>query len=172
MDIRNALLKEQSKKQVDLIVNYISSNPKLFDELMQCFYSDNQKLKLRASWCLSYCIENYPPLLNPYLEKLLPILCQPVHQGIKRNIVRALMFVSLPEQYEAIVANTCFELLKAGDESIAVRANAMTVLANICRKHPDMKYELQQAIQLQLPYASTGFKARAKNILKQLNSIK
>jgi hypothetical protein len=53
-------------------------------------------------------------------------------------------------------------------EPIAVRVFSMSVLANITRHEPDLKKELRIIIEDQLPFASAGFRARAKKVLKEL----
>jgi hypothetical protein len=42
------------------------------------------------------------------------------------------------------------------------------VLGNIAQKLPDLKKELQLVVEDQLPYASAGYKSRAKKIIKTL----
>ena len=65
-------------------------------------------------------------------------------------------------------ADICFGYLVDHKETIAVRVFAMTVLGNICRREPDLGIELRLVIEEELPYASAGFKSRAKKILAEL----
>lgn len=43
INLREAILKEHSKKQCDTIVNYIGSDPKKFKELMKLLIVDEKK---------------------------------------------------------------------------------------------------------------------------------
>jgi hypothetical protein len=51
---------------------------------------------------------------------------------------------------------------------VAVKVFAMTVLSTIINDQPDLKKELKTIIEDQLPYASPGFVARARKIIKKL----
>ncbi len=82
-----------------------------------------------------------------------------------------LQFIDIPEELLGLTAELCFNFLNSGQESIAVKANAMTVLFNIVKKYPDLKEELKITIEEQLPFGSTGFKNRGSKILKALKKL-
>lgn len=168
MDIKEELLKEHSKSQALTIANYIGDNSNRFAELMALFLQENYRLNQRAAWPVSICVEKNPTLILPYLEVMINLLKKKTHDAVKRNIVRTLQFVKIPNELLGIAADNCFQLLTSSSEPIAVKVFAMTVIANICEKEPDLKQELTLVIEDQLPYASPGFKSRAKKIFKQL----
>jgi hypothetical protein len=149
-------------------VKYIGHDAKRFDQLIQLFLSDTYRISQRAAWPLSYCVEEYPELIKPHLAKVLKLLGkQGAPDAVKRNIVRFLQFIEIPKNHIGVVADTCFSLMDP-KEPIAVRVFSMSVLANITRHEPDLKKELRIIIEDQLPFASAGFRARAKKVLKEL----
>ena len=89
------------------------------------------------------------------------------HVAVKRNIMRLLQDIEIPQQLYGTLTDKCFTLLDP-KETIAVRVFSMTVLANIAKQEPDLKKELSIVIEDQLPYASAGFLSRAKQVLKEL----
>ena len=91
-----------------------------------------------------------------------------VHVAVRRNVIRILQRIDIPEKLVGEVATVCFDYLASPDEPIAVRVFSMTVLANIARKEPDLKNELRLLIELQLLYGSTGFRSRARQVMKMI----
>ncbi len=172
MNIEEALLTDRSKEMIKRIANYIDTDEKKFAKLMECFFSESQRLTQYASWAVNYCAENHPPLILPYLDQLLKNLDKPLHNSIKRNTIRLLTFIDIPEQHLGHVADLCFNYLNDPKEAIAVRVFSMTVLYHICLKEPDLSNELEVIIKDFLPHGSAGFKARGKKILLALQQLK
>ena len=167
MDIKAALLQEHSKTQAQRIAAYIGSDPERFRELMLLFFKGEYRITQRAAWVLFFCTANYPMLTQPYLNPLISNLEQPVSNAVKRNTLRHLQSIPIPPNLQGQLATVCFNFLM-GSEPVAIKAFAMTILANLAQSEPDLGRELKIIIQDQLPYASAGFKARARTILPQL----
>lgn len=170
MNLREALLKEHSKKQTMIIVNYIGDDEKKFAELMQLFLYHEYRVEQRSAWAVSYCAEVHPHLILPYMKPMIDLLKKKnVHDAVKRNIVRILQFIDIPKKYFAKLANACFDLLLSKEEPVAVKVFSMTVLANICKYEPALASELRLVIEDQLPYGSAGFKSRADKVLREIS---
>ncbi len=169
MDIKEELQKDSSPQQVESISDYVLGNPETFDELMQCFFSEDFRLAHWASNVVIKCVKKQNKWIDPYLERIVKDMEKPgAREAKKRNCVRLLQFVELPEKYMGDVADTCFKFLDSAKEAIAVRAFSMTVLYNITKTYPEIKNELIMMIEDHLPYGSAGIKSRGRNILKQL----
>lgn len=168
MNLEKEILKEHSKRQTLKIVNYIGNNPERFHELIKLVTKGTHRVSQRGSWPLSVCIERHPELVLPHLTTLLKLLERKnMHEAVKRNIVRLLQYIDIPKRHYGKITNTCFELMDP-KEPIAVRVFSMSVLANIAAHEPDLKKELRIVIEDQLPYASAGFRARARRVLKTI----
>jgi hypothetical protein len=165
MNIKKEILKEHSKRQTEKVVNYIGNSPARFNELIRLFFEGPYRVTQRAAWPLSYCVEAHTELIKPHLKAILKMLDRKdIHDAAKRNIMRLLQYIEIPKKLYASVINHGFALMDPG-EPIAVRVFAMTVLANIARKEPDLKKELRIVLEDQLPYASAGYLARARKVL-------
>lgn len=169
MNIKEELLKEHSKVQVIRLSTYIGDDPSRFKILMDIFFNSEYRITQRASWVVSYCVQNHPKLIRPYLKKMILHLAKPgLHDAVKRNIVRILQFVDIPRSLWGHVVTNCFQLLNSASEPIAVKVFSMTVLFNIAKHEPDLQSELKMMIEDQMPYASAGFISRGKKILSAL----
>ena len=174
MDIRDQLLVEHSKQNTLAIAGYIGNNSERFSVLMDLFFNDPNKSRVvqRAAHVLSFCLDKHPDLITPHLEALIHNLKEDnVHVAVRRNTVRALQTITIPEELLGDTWNICFTYLSSAEEPIAVKAFSMTVLYNICKKLPELKEELQIVIEDQLPYGSSGFKNRAHKVLKGLTKL-
>jgi hypothetical protein len=169
MNLVEALAREHSRAQCQRIVRYIGHNPRRFAGLVKVFLAGPYRLTQRAGWPLSYCVRHSPDLVKPHLRKIIENLDKPgLHDAVKRNTVRLLQFIDIPDKMLGVTANACFRLFGNAKEPIAVRVFAMTVLTQIALRQAGLKDELIVMIEDQLPHASPGFLSRATRLLKQL----
>ncbi len=174
MDIRQALLKEHSKKQMMSIADFIGEDKKRFSELMKLFLGKEYRVTQRAAGVVNICVSIYPGLLNGWLEKIIRNLTQPgLPDAVKRNTVRILQFMNVPSRLQGLLAESCFHFLQSSSEPVAVKVFSMTVLANLCKSEPDLQQELKLILKEQAVHGSPGFLARSRKVLKELerNSV-
>ena len=171
MAIRDDILKEYSKAYTVHLAEKIGPNQEAFDELLEAFLHDEWRVTQRAAWIVSHCIDRHPWLIEKHIEAVLLNLKNDVNIAVKRNTVRILQFVDIPEDQMGLAAEICFDFLNSGKEAIAVKAHAMTILFNITKKFPELRDELQIAIEDQLPFGSEGIRSRGKKILKELSKL-
>ncbi len=141
MNLEAELLKDFNKAHIVKIANYIGKNEQLFDKLMQLFLQGSYRISQRASSVLSYCTKKYPALIGPHLPTCLENLKKPVPDAIKRNTIRMLQHIDIPEELLGTTAESCFKLLSSRKEPVAVKVFAMTVLANIIKKEPGLEHD-------------------------------
>ena len=170
MNIRTALLKEHSKKQCAAIVKWIGSDQKRFDELFELFLNDEYRVVQRAGWPLSYCVEDHPEFIQRHFKKLLKNLNKKgIHEAVKRNTVRLLQYVDIPEKFHGEVMDVCFRYISSPTEAVAIKAFSLTVLQNLARKYPEIINEIKLVIDERWDYESIAFKTRAKKLLKEFS---
>ncbi len=170
MDFGKLLERSHSKATTVLIVNSIIKDPSLLNGLMDVFLKGNSRLRQRASWPISFIAEKQPTVMQKVIPQLTTELEKTEqHPAIYRNILRTFQYLSFPEEYEGKILNRSFELLNAVEQPIAVKVFAMTVIANLAEKYPDIKQELKASIETLLPNGSPGIKSRGKKLLKKLN---
>ena len=172
MDIRSALLQEHSKQQTLLIANYIGDDQERFDSLMELFFKEEYRLVQRAAWVVSHCAEQHLSLIMPHLPRMVAYLTKEnVHTAVRRNLVKVLAGLDIPEDLMGAVADACFTFLANPKEQAAVRVYAMQVLYNLCQKELDLANELILLIEDALPHGSAAIRARGRKILKQLKGF-
>jgi len=172
MDLKAAILKEHSKPQAIFIRDYIGDNQALFDKLMTHFFSNEYRVTQRAAWIMTHCTEKRPHLIKPYLAKMVNNLKdEKIHVAVKRNTIRLLQKIAIPEELMGTVADLCFNFLANPNETVAVRIFSMSILGEFCKKEPDLAGELRIIIEEFMPHGTAGFRSRGKKTLKALQKL-
>ncbi|MBI3140075.1 MAG: hypothetical protein HYZ15_15980 [Sphingobacteriales bacterium] len=172
MSLRDTILKEHSKANCLKIVGWIGSDQKKFNELFRLFLSDeNSSVIQRASWPLSYAVEAHPAFIRPHFSKLLKNLKKPgLHDAAKRNTLRMLQDLDIPERFRGDLMNTCFEYIESVSEKPAIKAFSLTILYNLSLQYQDIRPELKTIIEDRWEYETAAFRSRARKILKAIAS--
>ena len=171
MNILKELEQNHNKASTLQIVEYVGSDKKRFEELIKLFFSKNNRISQRASWPLGYAAIAHPELIYSYLEQMIQNLENPIHNAVKRNTIRIMGELDIPESLLGAAADVCFRFLDDPKEAIATRVFSMEVLLNITKKEPDLANELRIVIEDHYDHGSAGFQARGRKILKELTKI-
>src|SRR6187402_3127701 len=171
MNIQKALLVEYYRIQAEKIAKYIGDKPDRFKELMELFFGNEYIITQRAAWVMSISARKHTELIQPFLKKMIYNLEKEVHDSVKRNTVRILQEIEIPEKLIGKAADVCFKLLSNSSEAVAIKAFSMTVLLNITKKEPDLKNELKILIEDQMPFAKAAFLSRGRKTLKELEKL-
>jgi hypothetical protein len=166
MDLRAAILQEHSKAQSLKIVAWVGSDNDRFRTLLDLFLHGEYRVAQRSAGMVGKIADVHPELIIPRLDVIVNKMSEPgVHVAVKRNVIRLLQGIEIPEKLHGVVMNSCFELLADPKETIAVRVFSMTVLSNLSKSYPDIRQELKAIVSDILEQeASAGFKARARNL--------
>jgi hypothetical protein len=171
MNIQTALQAEHSKALTLRILHYIGDDANRLEELMLCFFSKDYRLCQRASWTVGYVAEKNAALIEPYLERMLLNLNNPVHDAIMRNTMRVFRELpTIPDDLLGLTADVCFKYVTTPSVPIAVRAFALRILEKVCRKVSELKEELLFICEDWLQNETApGLRGTAKDVLKKLN---
>ena len=169
MKLHEQILKEHSKANCNAIVQWIGNSQQRFDQLFDLFLKDEYRVVQRAAWPLSYTVMAHPEFIKKHFSKLLKNLDKPgIHNSVKRNTVRLLQDIQIPEKFQGQVMDICFGYISCPTEFVAVKAFALTILENLSKKYPEIRSELKTIIEDRWDYESAAFRARGKKILKSL----
>jgi hypothetical protein len=169
MDLEAEILKEHSKRQAVKIGKWVGKDQRRFRQLMELFLRGERIITQRSVWVVSYCVENHPDLVEPWLKSMLEKMQESgVHDAVKRNVTRILECVEIPESLMGRIVSICFENLGSIDSPIAVKAYSMGVLLKISQREPDLKHELKAMIEQMVPFVGPALQARGHQVIRQL----
>ena len=169
MKLREEILKEHSKAQCIKIVKWVGTDQKRFDELFYLSLNDEYRVVQRSAWPVSYCVIAHSVFIKKHWNKLIKNLQRPnLHDAVKRNSVRLLQDINIPEKYRGEIMDICFKYLESPTEAVAVKVFSLTVLGNMAKHYPEIIPEIKLLIEDQLPQQTKAFKTRAKKTLNKL----
>jgi hypothetical protein len=93
------------------------------------------------------------------------------HDAIRRNALRILEDVDIPEKYCGVLFEISNAYLHNINEPIAVRAFSISVMYNIAKKYPDLNNEVKHNAESLLHCGIPALESRSRNILKQLKNL-
>jgi len=171
MNLREQLLKEHSRANCDTIVNWIGDRQERFNELFQLFLSDEYRVVQHAAWPLSYAVIQHPQLIKKHFTKLIGSLRKPgIHAAVKRNTMRLLQDIDIPQKYHGRIMDACFTYIAAPAEPVAVKAFSLTVLEKLSSRYPEIIPEIKLLIEENYDRETPAFRVRAKKFLKKINN--
>ena len=172
MNIKEQLQVDLSRVNADYIAGYIGTDSEKFEELIKLVFTDVPVLPERASWVVTNITEKYPDMIFPYLNQIISKVNTFKHHSTRRNILRTLASIEIPEKYHGKLFDDCYRWLLSKDELPAVKVHSMQILYNISRKQPDLKRELTLVLEEFSNHESAAIFARSRMLLKKLNKGK
>lgn len=167
--IRQQLQESSSGESAILMCNHILTRPVLMDELVKVYLEGPMRMTQRAAGVICSCAEKDPSLVLPHLAAMVRQLKEPeVSDAAKRNTLRILQLIDIPEELEGDLTDLCFKYLESAKEAVAIKAFAMTILFRLSGKYPELRHELRILIENQLPYQKPAFVSRGTKILAKL----
>lgn len=168
MNLEEALAQEHSLVQAQKISVWAIESKANLKRLMQAFFGKNKSAVQRASWSASKAFELKPEWFDVYIPQLIACLHKPIHGSVRRNSLRMLQHMQIPESHKGELIEIVFTLLADSTTESAAKAFGMSVACNIVQEYPELGKELKILIEDQLPFATPSFKSRAKKIIKKL----
>lgn len=169
MNLKEALLQEHSKEQTMRIVNYINSRQDLFDQLFSLFMDEEYRIVQRASWAVNFCVEHHPNFIHGHYEELIHALKYPKHDAVKRNVLRLIQFVNIPEDYHGQFYDLAFSFASSTKEPVAIRVFSLSLLYDISKNEPVLLSELEELLTDCARSDSAGMQARVRKIRKLIS---
>jgi len=169
MKLRETILEEHSKKQCLKIVAWVGDDKKRFAELMNLMLRDEYRVAQRAAYPIGYCVQKHPTLIKPWFGKLIKKMQEKdIHVAVRRNSLRILEEVDIPEKYCGILFDLSNHYLHDVNETVAVRAFALTVMSNIAQKYPDLKNEVKLNAESLLQCGIPALESRGRRSLREM----
>lgn len=169
MNIKDILNTAHSKKNSDYIINCVLNDDTKIVELMECFFSKDLRLCQRASYAVGMISGKKGELLQRYMPLMIRSLDKSLHNALTRNIVRVWQNMDIHDDFASEIFERCFNYINDSKEAIAVRAFSIEVCLKICKKFPELKFELIEILPLHYENGSPGLKHKIKKAIKELS---
>ncbi|WP_367180210.1 adenylosuccinate lyase [uncultured Lacinutrix sp.] len=165
--------------------NLVIDNPNLIPKLLDILFMVDDKISPRAAWVFEFmCGENLEaiiPYLDIFTENLHKVhldsavrpvakVCEYLIKAFYGKTETKIKVALLPKHREKII-EACFDWM-INDEKIAPKAYAMNSLFLLGYDYNWIHSELIIILERDYQMQSSGFKARARHILKKLEKKK
>ncbi|MEJ7645777.1 MAG: hypothetical protein WKF87_14380 [Chryseolinea sp.] len=169
MDLRKRLSKSGAVGELTRIADDLRVDKALFKELIEVYIAGPHGLTHRAAHVINFIAARDPHLLRPHLRRIIKQLdVLEVHDAYRRNTIRMLQWIDIPEYLQGRILDLCFKYLLDKKEAIAIRVFSMSVINRIAQGEDSLTRELKLVVEDQLPYAGPAFRSRAKKVLNQM----
>ncbi|WP_435412569.1 adenylosuccinate lyase [Psychroserpens mesophilus] len=161
--------------------NLVISQPELISELLAVLFNVNDKISCRAAWVFEFMCGEKLEAIIPYLDEFTENMHKVHLDSAVRPVAKICEYLitayysksenaiqtALNARHKEKIVEACFDWM-INDEKIAPKAYAMNTLFLLGNEidwiHPELKLILERDYQIQ----SSGFKARARHILKKI----
>ena len=148
MDIYEKLLEVQSNKDRIKIAKFIGKDPSKFNEAVMLILIGDDRFVIRAFLTLNRVLDKYPNLILPHVDIMVARIEQEgAHVAYKRNVMRFLQYIDIPEHQKGRVLDLAMLYLIDPKEAIAVKVFSMQVALNLSLDYPNLLNELKLIIQ-------------------------
>ena len=168
MEIIDFLGIDSSRLNADMVVDKIMEDPDRLLEVWKLAAEDTYPISMRASRVIWLLAKKQPYLIEPYIPEMIESSRAFKTTGVKRNFINILSVLPIPAKYTGILFEMCLGWIDATNESIAVKANAMSILYSISNTEPELKPELIAILESLIPSESAGIEARVRKLLEKL----
>ncbi|TCO09136.1 hypothetical protein [Natronoflexus pectinivorans] len=158
---------EESKR----IAKELSEQPEVIPTIIELIKNKEKKVAWRAAWILDNFSRQYSPMLIPYTDQFCEILISTPNQGVRRHLTNILCTIPAETIEDGRVVDACLQWITEEKSDIAVKANSMQLVANICRVYPELASEIIHVIEQGMENGSTGIKNRGKKIISTLEPL-
>lgn len=159
----------------------LQNNPYLIPKLLDILFRVDDKISPRAAWVFEFMCNHDINTIIPYLDTFTSNMHKVHLDSAVRPVAKICEFLAkaytskvdnkikdaLTETHKERIIETCFDYM-INDEKIAPKAYSMNTLFLLGRYydwvHPELVLILERDFQMQ----SSGFKARARHILKKI----
>ncbi|NRB59296.1 MAG: adenylosuccinate lyase [Winogradskyella sp.] len=172
-----------SRKKRLFYANMVIENPNLIAPLLEILFEVDDKISCRAAWVFEFMcgekLEAIIPHLDVFTANVSKVHLDPAVRPMAKiceYLIKAFyakkpskIKSALTEKHKEKIIEACFDWM-INDEKIAPKAYSMNALYLLGSEydwiHPELALILERDFQMQ----SSGFKARARHILKKIKS--
>jgi HEAT repeat protein len=158
----------RSLGKANQLVALILGQPKRFPELLECLWSDDPVVRMRAADAAEKISAQRAELLHPFKAELLGLAGETSQQELRWHL--ALMIPRLPLTHAE--RKRAIGLLREylADRSSIVKTCALQGLAELAQGNPELQSEVAGVMEQASRAGTPAMKARARKLLPKLRS--
>ena len=158
----------RSLGKANFIVQEVLAQPRLFSQLLRGLWSPDPVLAMRSADATEKISAQKPELLAPHKSELLGLMSEATQQEIRWHLCLMLPRLPLNVAERRRVAGRLREYLE--DRSAIVRTFALQALADLAADDEELREEVVELLHQAARSGTAAMKARARKLLKRLQT--
>jgi len=146
------------------VVKLVLRAPRRFAELIECLWSDDPIVRMRAADAAEKVSAAQRELLKPYKTELLGLLAETGQIELRWHLAQMIPRLPLTQGERRRVTNAFQRCLE--DRSSIVRTFALQALADISRNDAELRPRVREILEQSTVRGTAAMKARARKLLK------
>lgn len=139
MNLTNIL---DNKLDKDFLVQLFQEQAEVHQAAIQIALTDQKPQAWRATWILKHCTKKNDLRILPYVNQFIKTIPNK-DDGHQRELLNILDKMKLNDEQEGRLFDICMNLWEDITKSSSVRHISFKYLYKVCKKHPDLKGELE-----------------------------
>jgi hypothetical protein len=152
--------------RADEVAKIVSSNPKLFADVIAGMWSHDELLRMRAADAVEKITRPSPELLQPFKKELLGLAAESTQQELCWHLAVIVPRLSLTPKERQRAASLLYTYLK--HRSSIVKTFALQGLADLAQQDASIRETVVQTLQEAARNGTAAMKARSRKLLLNL----
>lgn len=168
MNLKEKLSHPIGMEDIRNIIFQIQGNSKKLEELLNLLVDENDKIACQSAWVLTHLPSEENKKLYDKQDILIDAALTSKHIGKQRSILTLLYKQPLIDPLRIDFLNFCLDKMISKHEPIGIQSLCMKIAYELCRSIPELKQELQIALEMIEGELSPAIQVARKNILKAM----
>jgi len=165
------MLKGEDRRSIgrsNEVTKLVLRQPGRFAELVECLWSEDPIVRMRAADTAEKVSATKTDLLKPYKRELLGLLAEADQIELRWHLATMVPRLPLTGAERQRAAAALLRYLE--DRSSIVKTFALQGLVDLARKEPNLLVPATQALEQSLLSGTAAMRARARKLLKELKN--
>jgi hypothetical protein len=168
-DLEACLVKCMSVHDVRALAEMSSKDPRILERISQLALVGDDTRAAKASWVLSKSAEIFKSDINPFANIILDRLASPMRSGIKRELLKALLFSNIHQSNDSRLLDILLALPFSGDD-VGVKYLALRHLEKYAKYQPELKQEIISTLKMSKSSNPTLWSRQAQRLIDKMET--
>jgi len=165
------LLFDSARSTADLAVDVLLDKPELLVGFSELAFSNEYPFDMRSSNVIEKADEICPGFAGKLVPEIINHLRDFKNDGPRRQFLRMLIRYtdSMDEDLTGLLYDACYAFACDPGQPIGIRHNAIRVLNGLCRRYPELKSEIVNALEMRVSEELGPFGTWLRSFLLTMN---
>ena len=169
MNIRERVVQIRSQRNKQELVDHFVKNQDDVANLFKLIKDlEPYPHKEYASWSLIHLCKSKRIDLQYLYNDLVDILFKTNNQSVLRNVVCCLDQLKISDYQESELIDQLIAFIQNFENKVALQVYSMRVLAQFCKKYPELTPEIMEIIDLNQEGKTAAYGSARRNFIKKL----